>query len=158
MTKRGRRARWMYRRRRRIGLAKPKETLRDCWRMTANFPNDRIYDHDSTAYPKYRMTGTKGAKRLADHEARPRFVIDYKDFKALLEYSWSTPTGVVIGKMWRAYQPNEARTRMQWWIYRYEVEPDQVTYPNMVRNARYVPVIRNVHHPKNHNHYNRKRR
>lgn len=148
MTKRGRRARWLYRCRRRIGYAKSNETLRQCRRSLANYPADRIYDHDSTVYPKYRTTnsksGERGKAKLADYQARPRFVMDWSEFWKLPEYSWSTPTGVIIGKMWRAHQRKNGKSRkLVWWIYRYEEEPDQVTYPNTVRNARYVPVLRN---------------
>lgn len=51
-------------------------------------------------------------------------------FDELPEYSCSIPTGVTIGKQWKARRP---ASDTGWFLGSYEDEPDQATWPGQVR-------------------------
>jgi len=64
-------------------------------------------------------------------------------------YNISTPSGVYIGKIWKKDLNKVAGEDRYWkfpgppkWLVcTFEEEPDQVTYPNTVKNGYYIPVI-----------------
>ena len=60
-------------------------------------------------------------------------VMEPSDFENLLEYSCTLPTGKTIGKRWKCNKSFGTRNPPVWRMAEYADEPDQVTYPNMLR-------------------------
>lgn len=66
------------------------------------------------------------------------FHLTQEQFDSFPEYSATIPTGVYAGKYWKA------QTISGWVIRGFEEEPDQVKFPNSVKNAQYLPLIGEV--------------
>ncbi|UQN10311.1 nucleoside 2-deoxyribosyltransferase domain-containing protein [Deinococcus sp. QL22] len=85
------------------------------------------------------------AQRYAERNGvmLPVLVVTPQEFKALLEYSHTIPTGKVIGKRWKAYQrkykndPAEVADLNNWAIGEYTRESE--THPGMIDMTWYAP-------------------
>ncbi len=74
--------------------------------------------------------------RVDDIALDDRYALMSKySFNQLAEYSWSTPTGVYPGKMWKAYDPNCG----EWYLCWFGIVPENLKVCS--NNSRAIIVV-----------------